>query len=115
MLCFAAISDELEAAVTAVLDDESDIIIPGDPDIIIKANSIAELCAFLDVPLVLTTDQIEDSIDLFIASNPGLEDEVRDLIECLIQAGAIIEEPTTCIDCFNALGETLLGQMKSIR
>ena len=95
--CFAAITDELESAINNVLGGPDPVVIPAEislPAVSITAQNIDELCAFLDNPISLNQAQINAAIDAFAeGDNAALGTQAIDLVDCLKDAGLIIELP----------------------
>ena len=102
--CFAELSPVLQLAINVFLNTTGAIPI-GEETIPADVDNIVDLCAFLnglDEPLGLTEVEIDAFIAGFLGQLPtpitGALAELEALIECLLEAGVLVELVTGGID-----------------
>ena len=109
LLCFEQTSQELRDAINTFLNDTGAIVITEGVVIPAEVDNFEELCEFLvaNAPILLTEEEIADLIAGFAAATGQSEEEIEDLVQCLIDAG-IIEvvppEPGNTTICHRSAG-----------
>jgi hypothetical protein len=100
--CFDKLSTALQDAIDTFLDEQGSIPLTATVTIPESVNDITALCAFLNGladPPELTETQIDAFITGFLGAipmpPPGAQAELETLIDCLIDAGVIIESDAT--------------------